>query len=57
MADEIMYIFNVDTQNDPFVDYNWSLKRLDTYLNELTNQNSIWVNNVVKPLTNKITLF
>ena len=39
----------------PFVDYNKWLERLDTQLNELTNQNSIKVPKVVK-LTNEKTL-
>ena len=36
------------------VDYNYSLKRLDTQLNESTNQNSLKVPKVVKQ-TNKKT--
>ena len=39
----------------PSVDYNQWLKRLDTHLNESTNQNSINVPKVVKP-TNMKTL-
>ena len=35
------------------VDYNWWLKRLDTQLNEQTNQNSIKVPKVVKPTNMK----
>ena len=47
-----MFIPNY-TQNYPFyVDYNYWLKRLDTQLNEPTNQNSIEVPKVGKP-TNK----
>ena len=40
MADKLMYnyILNDNTQN--FVDFNEWLKRLDTQLNEPTNQNS-----------------
>ena len=37
------------------VDYNYRLKRLDTQLNELTNQNLLKVPKVVKQ-TNKKTL-
>ena len=37
------------------VDYNYWLKRLDTQLNESTNQNSLKVPKVEKP-TNKKTL-
>ena len=36
----------------PSVDYNWWLKPLDTQLNEATNQNSIKVPKVVKPINN-----
>ena len=36
----------------PSLDYNYWLNRLETYLNESTNQNSIKVPKVVKP-TNK----
>ena len=39
----------------PLVDYNYWLKRLDTQLNELTNQNLIKVPKVIK-LTNKKAL-
>ena len=38
MADKLMYIPNSDTQ---IVDYNKWLKRLDTPLDEPTNQRSI----------------
>ena len=37
------------------VDYNYWLKRLDTHINEPTNQNSIKNTKVAKP-TNKKTL-
>ena len=54
MADK--YIHNDDTQNHPgSVDYNQWLKRLETELNETTNQNSIKLPKVVEP-TNKKTL-
>ena len=36
-----MYIPNDDTQNYPYVDINYWLKRLNTQLNETTNQNSL----------------
>ena len=41
MAHKLMNIFNYDSQNYPSLDYNLWLKRLDTQLNEPTNQNSI----------------
>ena len=46
-----MYIPSDDTQNYS-VDYNLWIKRLDTQLNEQTNQNSTKVHMIVKP-TNK----
>ena len=46
MADKLMYIPN---DNTPSVDYYYWLKRLDTQLNEPTNQNLIKVAKVVKP--------
>ena len=50
MANELIHIPNDDTQNHPsYVDYNYWLKRLDTQLHELTDQNSIKVPKVVKP--------
>ena len=55
MADKLMYIPNDDTQITPFVNYNKLFKRLDTKLNEPTNQNLIKFPKVVNP-TNKITL-
>ena len=55
MVDKLMYILNGDRQNSSSIDYNLWLKRLDTQLNELINQNSIIVPKVVKP-TNKKTL-
>ena len=48
MADKLMYLQN-DSQNYPFCRL-----RLDTHLNEPTNQNSLKVPKVVKP-TNKKT--
>ena len=48
-----MYIPNDDTQNSLICSY-W-LKRLDTHLNESTNQNLLKVPKVVE-LTNKKTL-
>ena len=44
-----MYITIDDKQNYPSVGYNWSLKCLDTQLNQQTNQNSINVTKNVKP--------
>ena len=38
----------------PYLDYNWWLKRLDTKLDESTNQNSLKVPEFVKS-TNKKT--
>ena len=40
MADKLMYIFNDNTQNYPFCRLQLLVKRLDTQLNEPTNQNS-----------------
>ena len=40
MAGKLMYIPNDYTQNNPSIDYNQWLKRLDTRLNEQTNKNS-----------------
>ena len=54
MADKLIYIPNSDTQNNPLIDYNGWLKRLDTEQNKLTNKNTIKVSKVVKP-TNKKT--
>ena len=41
MANKLMYIPNEDTQNIPSVDKNQWLKRVNTQLNETTNQNSL----------------
>ena len=49
MVNKIMCVPNHDTQNNPFVDYNYCLKRSDTQLHEPTNENSIIVPKVVKP--------
>ena len=38
------------------VDYNYWLKRLDTQLNETTNQNSLKVPKVVNPMNKKTIL-
>ena len=46
MADKLLYIPN-DKQNFSSVDYNYWFKRLDTHLNEPTNQNSIKATKVV----------
>ncbi len=40
----------------PTSDYNERIKRLDTRLNEPTNQNSMKVINVVKPTNKKMLL-
>ena len=40
MADKLMYIPSDDTQNTPSVGLKKWLKRLNTQLNESTNQNS-----------------
>ena len=37
----------------PYVDYNWWLKRMGTQRNEPTNQNSIKIPIVVKPMNRK----
>ena len=47
MADKLKYILNDDTKNSISVDYNYWLKRLDTQLNELINQNPFKVPKVV----------
>ena len=46
MADKLMYILNNETQITTSLNYNKWLKRYDTLLNELINQNSI---SVIKP--------
>ena len=53
MADKFMYIPNDDNQNYPFC--RLQLKRLETQINEPTNQNSIEVPKLLTP-TNKKTL-
>ena len=55
MAENVIYIPIVDTQNTPSVDYNQWLKRLDIQRNEPTNNNSLNVPKIVKP-TNKKTI-
>ena len=52
MALKLMYILNDYQKNTPSVDCNLWLKRMDTPLDEPTNQNSIKVFKFVK-LTNK----
>ena len=54
MADKLKYILNDDIQNYPFCIIHLRLKRLDTQLNEPTNQNSLKIPKVVNP-TNKKT--
>ena len=34
MADKLMHIPNYDTQNTPFIEYNFLLKHLDTKINK-----------------------
>ena len=57
MANKLMYIVYpmLIHKITPSLEYNHWFKRLDTQLNELTNQNSIKVPKVIKP-TNKKTL-
>ena len=47
MADKLVYIHNDYTQNYPFCRLQIVVKRLDTQLNKLTNQNSREVPKVV----------
>ena len=56
MADKLNYIPNDDTLNYPFCRLQLVVERLDTQLNEPTNQNAIKVPKVVQP-TNNNTLF
>ena len=56
MVDKLMYIPNDKIHIIPSVDLNYWLKRLDTQLNKPTNQNSIKVFKIVKPMNTK-TLF
>ena len=53
MADKFMYILNDDTQNYPSSRLQLVVKRLDTLLNEPTNQNLIKVPKIVKPMSKK----
>ena len=53
MADKLLFIPIDDTKITPSVDHNKWLKRLDTQLNEPTNQNSIIIQKVVEPTNNK----
>ena len=48
-----MYIPNNDAQNNPFCRLQLVVKRLDTQLDEPTNQNLMKVLNVVKPTNEK----
>ena len=48
-----MYIPNDDTQNYPLYRLQLLLKRLNTQLNEITNQNSVKVPKVVEPKNGK----
>ena len=56
MAEKIMYIPMMIHKIAPTVDYNLWLKRLDTQLNEPSNQDSIKVPKVVKPMNKKASL-
>ena len=56
MADKLMCIPIMIHKINPSVDYNEWLKRLDTQLNETSNQNSIIVPKVDKPTNKKILL-
>ncbi len=56
MVDKLMYIHNDDTKIILCVDYNLLLKRLDTHINEPTNQNSIKVPKVIKQQKKKTLL-
>ena len=51
MTDKLVYIPNDDTQT-----CNYWLKRLDTQLYETSNQNSVKVPRVVKPMNKKTVL-
>ena len=53
---KIMYIPMMIHKITPTVDYNLWLKRLDTQLNEPSNQNSINVPKFVKPMNKKTLL-
>ena len=51
MSDKLMmYILNDDIKITLAVDYNKCLQRLDTQLNESTNQHLVKVPNVVEPI-------
>ena len=51
-----MYIPNDDTQNSLFERLQLLVENLNTQLNEFTNQNSLKVLKVVKPMNNKTLL-
>ena len=54
MADKQMYNIPIMIHKiNPYVDYNQQLKRLDTQLNEPTNQNLLKVPKVVEPTIKK----
>ena len=57
MGKKMIYIPIDNTQINSFVDYNKWLKCFDTQFNEPTNQISIKVPKVVKPLNKKTLLF
>ena len=56
MAYKFLYLPNDETKIAPSVDSNYWLERLDTQLNETTNQNSIKVPKVVEPTNMKMLL-
>ena len=56
MADKFMYIPNDNTQSTHPLCYKEWLKYLDSKLNEQTNQNSIKVPSVIKPMNKKTKL-
>ena len=56
MADKWMYIPNVDTQNYHLYRLQLMVERLETQINEPTNQNSIKLPKVVKSTNEKMLL-
>ena len=56
MVEKLIYFPNDNTQNYPFYRLQLVVKGLETHLNEATNQNSIFVPNVLKPTNKKLLL-
>ena len=56
MYDKLIYIPNDDTQNYPFYRLQLMVEKLDTQLNELTNQNSLKVPNEIDRTSKKMIL-